>query len=219
MSIVIPNDGLPVAEVTLSGAHVRLEPLRESHFEALLAAAQHETETFPFTFVPRARDALRGWLDEALDQAGRGIALPFATIDLRDEQLVGSTRFGNLEFWKWPAGPIRAARNPDAVEIGWTWLAPRAQRSAINSEAKLLMLTHAFESWKVSRVTLKTDARNARSRAAIARIGGKFDGVLRAHMPASDGGLRDTAFFSLLDAEWPENKARLAEKLARGTNR
>ncbi len=219
MSIDIPRDGAPVSEVTLSGAHVRLEPLRETHFEALLAAAQHETETFPFTFVPRTRDALRGWLDEALDQSGRGVALPFATIDARDNQLVGSTRFGNLEFWKWPNASARAPRNPDAVEIGWTWLAPRAQRSAINSEAKLLMLTHAFEQWKVCRVTLKTDARNQRSRNAIARIGGQFDGVLRAHMPASDGGIRDTAFFSLLDREWPENKARLGAKLAGAANR
>ena len=99
------------------------------------------------------------------------------------------------------------------VEIGWTWLAAAAQRTPINTEAKLLMLTHAFETWRVHAVKLNTDARNARSRAAIERIGARFDGVLRAHRPASDGGIRDTAAFSLLEAEWPAAKRHLLARL------
>ena len=104
---------------------------------------------------------------------------------------------------------------PDAVEIGSTWLAPSAQRTAINTHAKLLMLTHAFEAWAVLRVTLKTDARNLRSRAAIERIGARFDGVLRAHMPAFDGGVRDTAFYSIVAVEWPELRRALLDRVLR----
>ena len=213
--IAIPTDGAPIAEVILAGKHVRLEPLRESHFDQLLAAAMHES--YPFTWVPQTREALRTWLDAAFADLQKGVAVPFATFDLKDGALVGATRFGNIEYWDWRGTrtPPRPPKNPDAVEIGWTWLAPRAQLTAINSEAKLLMLTHAFEIWKVSRVTLKTDARNFRSRNAIARIGGKLDGILRAHMPASDGGIRDTAFFSIVASEWPEVKAKLESGLAR----
>jgi RimJ/RimL family protein N-acetyltransferase len=120
--------------------------------------------------------------------------------------VVGSTRFGNIERWSSDA--------IDAVEIGWTWLAASAQRTAVNTEAKILMLDHAFGVWRVKRVTLKTDARNARSRAAIARIGGKLDGILRAHMPAADGGVRDSAVFSILAAEWPAHRARLLDTAA-----
>lgn len=146
--------------------------------------------------------------------AERGLAVPFVTIDKRRDRVVGSTRFANVEWWKWsgpPAPPI--PEGPDALEIGWTWLAASAQRTGLNTEAKLLMLDHAFGVWKVRRVTLKTDARNARSRAAMERIGATFEGILRAHMPAADGGVRDSAMFSFIAAEWPERRARLAEKL------
>jgi len=212
-NIDIPRDGAPIEELALEGAHVRLEPLRAEHLDALLAAAQSDTETFPFTYVYQDRAGMQGWLEEALGSAQRGLALPYATVDRRDGAVVGSTRFWNFEFWSWRGGSPRAARNPDAAEIGWTWLAPRAQRTPINTEAKLLMLQHAFERWKVFRMTLKTDARNQRSRNAIQRLGAKFDGVLRAHSSASDGGIRDTANFSMLREEWPEAKARLLERL------
>ena len=121
-----------------------------------------------------------------------------------------------IERWKWTdAGNPLQRRRPefaDALEIGSTWLAKPAQRTAVNTHAKLLMLTHAFEVWEVRRVMLKTDARNVRSRNAIERLGAKFDGVLRAHMPAFDGGVRDTAFYSIVATEWPTVKAALAKR-------
>jgi RimJ/RimL family protein N-acetyltransferase len=128
---------------------------------------------------------------------------------------VGATRFLNVEFWKWPPGSPRQRGTdvPDVVEIGGTWLAPSVQRTGINTEAKLLMLTHAFETWRVHRVSFLTDARNTRSRAAILRLGARFDGVLRANRVASDGGIRDTAAYSIVEGEWPEVKAGLLSKL------
>lgn len=200
--------------VVLGGRLVRLEPLAEAHYEGLCAAARHERETFPLTTVPQTREGMRRWLDQALAAAARGLAVPFATVDLADGALVGSTRFGNLERWEWPQeAALRPAGGVDAVEIGWTWLAPRAQRSGINTEAKLLMLQHAFGRWQVHRVTLKTDARNQRSRSAIERIGGRLDGILRAHLAASDGGLRDSAVYSILASEWPQVEERLRARL------
>jgi RimJ/RimL family protein N-acetyltransferase len=159
---------------------------------------------------------MRDYVRAALAEQEQGVTLAFATIDARTGRVVGSTRFMNVERWTWPAGSAMQRRPeiPDAVEIGATWLRPEAQRTAINSHAKLLMLTHAFEGWKVLRVTLKTDARNARSRAAIQRIGATFDGVLRANMPGFDGALRDTAYFSIIAAEWPAVKERLAARCA-----
>jgi N-acetyltransferase len=142
-------------------------------------------------------------------------ALPFATLEAASGRVVGSTRYLNVEFWTWPAGSPwqRGETVPDVVEIGATWLAPAAQRTAINTEAKLLMLTHAFEVWRVHRVSFLTDARNMRSRNAILRLGTKFDGVIRAARVATDGGIRDTAVFSIVEAEWPALKAGLPAKL------
>ena len=213
----LPTVPQSIAAATLGGSLVRLEPLAESHFEGLLAAALHPTETFPFTFVPRTREALRRWLDQALGASELKQAVPFATLDARDGTVVGSTRFATFERWEWPEGSHeqRAPGFADAVEIGWTWLAPRAQRSGLNTEAKLLMLGHAFEVWGVHRVTLKTDARNWRSRNAIERIGGTLDGILRAASAASDGGLRDSAWFSMLATEWSAAKAHLETLLHR----
>ena len=141
--------------------------------------------------------------------------MPFATVDRKANRVVGSTRFGNIEFWAWPPGNRhqRGEHLPDVVEIGWTWLAGSAQRSGINTEAKLLMLGHAFEHWHVHRVSLMTDARNSRSREAIERLGARFDGVLRAARVASDGGIRDTAAYSILDSEWPAVKNTLQARI------
>jgi RimJ/RimL family protein N-acetyltransferase len=201
--------------VTLEGRHVRLEPLTMAHAPWLLAVAQGPRDTFGFTTVPSDEAQMAAYIAAALRAHAEGKALPFATVDRATGRVVGTTRFGNVEFWDWPAGSAdqRGADVPDVVEIGWTWLAPAAQRTGINTEAKLLMLTHAFETWRVHRVSLMTDARNARSRAAILRLGARFDGVLRANRVAADLTIRDTAAFSILEGEWPEVKARLAVRL------
>jgi RimJ/RimL family protein N-acetyltransferase len=188
---------------------------RAGHAAGLVEAASGPRETYDFTVVPADLEDARRYIDSALADQAAGRALPFATVAGATGRVVGSTRFGNIEFWPWPAGNPRqrGADRPDVVEIGWTWLAATAQRTAVNTEAKLLMLTHAFETWRVHAVKLNTDARNARSRAAIERIGARLDGVLRCHRPASDGLIRDTAAFSLLESEWPAARARLLARL------
>lgn len=198
--------------ITLEGQIVRLEPLTMEHLPVLLELAGLE-EYFPTT-VPKAEEGMHGYIALALDEQKQGRALPFATVDKRGGKVAGSTRFANFEYWKWAEGnPLARPGIPDAVEIGWTWLAPFAQRSGVNTEAKLLMLKHAFEVWGVRRLTLKTDERNLRSRNALLRLGAKFEGILRAHLPASDGGIRNSAVFSILAEEWPAVKAGLQEKL------
>jgi RimJ/RimL family protein N-acetyltransferase len=195
---------------TLAGTFVRLEPLGPEHLDALAAAAAGPRETYAFTFVPADRAGMAAYMASALTdrQAGRGV--PFATVDARSGRVLGSTRYRDLEYWSWPAGSVHTAPPglPDALEIGSTWLTASAQRTPINSEAKLLMLAHAFETWSVKRVTLKTDERNVRSRAAIERLGAKLDGVLRAHMAGADDAVRDTAWYSILAEEWPTVRAR-----------
>ena len=199
------------APVVLAGRHVRLEPLTLAHAAGLAAAGAGDRSTFGLTSVPDDENSAVAYISALLADAGDGSALPFATV-LPDGAVVGATRFLDLQYW--PLGDSRPADVPVVAEIGGTWLAPRAQRTAVNTEGKLLLLTHAFETWRVRRVSLKTDARNGRSRAAIERLGARFDGVLRAHSPAADGGLRDTAFFSILDAEWPGVRAGLVSRLA-----
>jgi RimJ/RimL family protein N-acetyltransferase len=133
-----------------------------------------------------------------------------------DGVVIGSTRFWNLERWAWPEGHARHGRtDPDVCEIGYTWFSRAAIRTGANTEAKMLMLTHAFESWQVLRVCLHTDARNRRSRAAIERIGGRFEGILRAHRMAADFTPRDSVRYSIIAAEWPEVKQRLLTLLDR----
>jgi RimJ/RimL family protein N-acetyltransferase len=198
---------------TLSGTHVRLEPLSLDHLDDLVAVARGPRETYRLTFVPEGAEAMRTYIQTALLLRDAGAAVPFATVRLADGRVIGSTRFGNLEYWAWPAGARSPPDPPDAVEIGWTWLAADAQRTAINTEAKLLMLAHAFERWHVRRVNLRTDSRNVRSRTAIERLGAKLDGILRVHMPAADGGVRDTASYSIIAEEWPAAKERLSQKL------
>jgi N-acetyltransferase len=207
----------PHRPVILEGTHVRLEPLSPAHLAPLAAIAARHRETYRLTSVPATADGMAGYIELAFAQAKEGTALPFATVERSTEKVVGSTRFWSLEFWSWPKdSPLcRPPLVPDAVEIGYSWLAPEAQRTALNTEAKLLMLAHAFERWEVHRVTLKTDVRNARSRAAIERLGGRLDGVLRASSAANDGGIRDTASYSLLASEWPEARERLTARLRR----
>jgi len=205
----------PLAPVRLVGRHVRLEPLSFAHVPGLMAAAAGPRETFVWTFVPDAEKAMHAYVELALAEQEEGRQLPFATVDATTGQVLGSTRFCNVERWAWPSTSprLRPPGYADAVEIGYTWLHPSSQRSAINTEAKRLMLAHAFEVWEVHRVTLKTDERNARSRAAIERIGARLDGLLRGHMPASDGTVRTSAVYSIVASEWPAVRARLDARL------
>jgi N-acetyltransferase len=205
----------PLGPVTLTGVHVRLEPLTLAHVEGLVAAANEGRDNYGWTYVPPDHGAMTAYVASALADAAHGAAVPFATIR-SDGRVAGSTRFGSIDRWSWPPPHRHLDRPPgyaDVVEIGWTWLAATAQRTPVNTEAKLLMLGHAFESWEVRRVTLKTDARNDRSRTAIARLGAKLDGIWRSNQPAADGTERQSAMFSILAAEWPDVRARLAARL------
>jgi N-acetyltransferase len=201
--------------VTLEHRFVRLEPLSLAHVPRLLEIAQGAGEAYALTSVPHSLEGMTTYVQTALEARAQGRALPFATVDRASGRIVGSSRLASLEFWAWTPGHALAKTDgtPDAAEIGWTWLAPEAQRTAVNTSAKLLMLEYAFEVWHVRRVTLKTDARNERSRNAISRIGAHFEGILRAHVPAADGGIRDSAMFSILDSEWADVKARLEVRL------
>lgn len=205
--------------VTLEGSRVRLEPLALSHVDALVQAAAESRDTFGFTLVPDDRAAMVPYVQAALADQGSGMALPFALHDLRREAVVGTTRFLDLDYWSWPPAwpPGRTIPRPGAIptvaEIGSTWLAPSAQRTHCNTEAKLLMLAHAFDTWGVLRVTLKTDSRNSRSRRAIERIGGRFEGIRRAHARAADGSIRDTAYYSIVAAEWPDIRTALEARM------
>jgi len=217
-----------LASGALENAFVRLEPLRLEHVEPLHAAAREDPSLYALAPVPVDAAGMRGYVERALADAEAGRALPFAIAHKGQagapDRIAGSTRFMNLEWWSWPPGPIRASGEPrrpeagdppDVVEIGHAWLGATWLRTAVNTSACLLMMVQAFETWRVNRVTLKTDARNNRSRAAIVRLGGRFEGILRAHLPAADGIVRDTAMYSVLPAEWPETKQRLESALAR----
>ena len=204
-----------VRPVMLEGRWVRLEPLTRAHAAGVLGAASGARDTYGFTLVPGTEAETSAYIDGALGEQETGRTLPFATVDRARDVVVGCTRLFNIEFWPWPPGNAnqRGAERPDVAEIGWTWLAAAAQRTPINTEAKLLMLAHAFDHWRVHRVSFMTDARNQRSRNAIMRLGAQFDGVLRAARPASDGTIRDTAAFSILDAEWSAVRANLEARL------
>jgi RimJ/RimL family protein N-acetyltransferase len=199
------------AEVfALLGSQVRLEPLDRAHVEGLVAAAAGDPPLYQWSPVPQGKAATANYVETALTWRDAGSAVPFAIVRANDGAVIGSTRFWNLERWAWPAGHARHGRQfPDACEIGYTWLTRSAIRTAANTEAKLLMLAYAFETWQVLRVCFHTDARNQRSRAALERIGGKFEGTLRAHRMAADYIARDSMRFSMVAAEWAEVKDRL----------
>ena len=199
---------------TLQGKHVRLEPLELRHAAALAAAAAGDAELYQWSPVPQGTAAAIKYIETALAWREAGTAVAFATVDGNSGAVIGSTRFFDIERWAWPAGNARHGRQtPDACEIGYTWLTRSALRTAANTEAKLLMLTHAFENWKVFRVCFHTDVRNQRSRAALERIGGKFEGILRGHRMAADFIARDSARFSIIAEEWPAVKHKLMERL------
>lgn len=200
--------------VVLTGRHVRLEPLGRAHVPGLVAAAAENPALYQWTPLPLDVEGMTRYVDTAVRWREQGTALPFATVRL-DGKVIGSTRFFLIERWDWPAGHSEANRaGPDACEIGYTWLAASAIRTAANTEAKVLMLEHAFERWRVHRVCFHTDMRNERSRAALARLGAVFEGTLRAHRLASDLIPRDSARFSLIAREWPGVRQRLEQRLA-----
>lgn len=186
-----------LAPVTLEGSRVRLEPLRADHL-ADLARVAFDPSIWRWTIArPIDETGLAAWLDTALANASTGIERPFATIDLASGRAVGSTRFLNI------------VPEHKRLEIGWTWVGAAFQRTGINREAKLLQLTHAFETLGANRVEFKTHSQNERSRAALAGIGATFEGIFRNHMIMPDGTLRHSAYFSVIADEWPEVKARL----------
>jgi len=197
-----------VAPVTLEGRHVRLEPMKSARADVLaaalgVAAADGNMWESKVTVIPRPEEA-RAYVDQALAELERGVSMPFVTIDRASDKLVGSTRYMNIE------APHRR------LEIGTTWIGKSFQRTAINTEAKYLMLKHAFETLRCIAVDLRTHEKNVQSRAAIERLGAKLDGILRNHRILPDGSLRNTAAYSITDAEWPAVKARLEARLEKG---
>jgi RimJ/RimL family protein N-acetyltransferase len=205
--------------VTLEGEHVRLEPLERRHAAALLKASAADPLLYKWSIVPVGSDAVEKYIDTALAWRDAGTALPFAMVRKSDGVLVGSTRFFGLERWAWPEGSAHHAKHVfDTGEIGYTWLTPSAVRTAANTEAKLLMLTHAFEVWRMNSVSFCTDERNERSANALLRIGAKLEGTLRAHRMAADFTPRNTLRFSIMASEWPEVKRALQKKLIVGSD-
>ena len=203
-----------LAELTvLSGDLVRLEPLSPAHQADLAVAAEEDRGSYAFTVVPRAA-GVGDYLAAQAERAAGGELAPFAQIRQADGRAVGCTSYGHPRWW--PGRPDLCG-----IEIGWTWLAASAQGTGINAEAKLLLLDHAFGQLGVARVDFKTDARNTRSRRALAGLGARFEGVLRSwspsRVPGEEGGLRDSAMFSVIAAEWPQVRAALQARLGRFT--
>jgi len=190
-----------IAPVILEGRHVRLEPLALEH-AAGLAEVGLDAELWKWIPIPvRTPEEMSCYVQTALDDRTMGSSLPFVLIEQASGRSIGSTRYGNID------------RDHYRVEIGWTWVARQWQRTAINTEAKYLLLRHAFETLKCIRVELKTDSLNERSRAAILRVGATEEGTFRNHMITASGRIRHTVYFSILDSEWPQVKVRLEAKL------
>lgn len=189
--------------LTLEGERIRLEPMTPAHLDALVEAGAYP-ELWQWTSTTAdTREGMAEYVAGAMRDRDAGIAMPFITVEKESGRVIGSTRFGNID----PANR--------RVEIGWTWVTPEFQRTWVNSEAKFLMLRHAFEVWKCVRVELKTDALNEKSRTAMKRIGAKEEGILRQHMVTWTGRLRDSVYYSIVDSEWPEVRARLEGFLSR----
>lgn len=193
---------MKVAPVALDGRHVRLEPLSQAH-QAGLSAVGLDEELWRWIPIPvRTPEDMSAYIATALDEQARGVSLPFALVEKSSARVIGCTRYGNIE------------RTHHRVEIGWTWVAPAWQRTGANTEAKYLLLRHAFETLGCMRVELKTDSLNEKSRAAILRIGAREEGIFRNHMITASGRIRHTVYFSIVDSEWPEVKGRLQGMMA-----
>jgi RimJ/RimL family protein N-acetyltransferase/GNAT superfamily N-acetyltransferase len=224
-----PLDTDPLETGPLTGDRVRLEPLGHQHAAALAAAGAGGGELYRWTTVPADTEHAHRYIETALAARDRRLAVPYAVVKLADQSVIGSTRFHQLDYWPWPdrapglavpalavpALAVPALAVPDVAEIGHTWLGPGSIRTGANPEMKRLMLTHAFETWQVKSVCLHTDARNERSRAAMERIGARFDGILPAHRLAADLTPRDSARYSITADRWPAVKEHLAELDAR----
>ncbi|MEC3952096.1 GNAT family protein [Nocardia sp. CDC153] len=209
--------------VTLTGRLVRLEPLAPQHASGLAEAAAGNRDDYAFTPVPHGVDEALEYVAQALSGHASGTSLAFAIIAVAGGRVLGSTRFTRFDYWQgpvvWPlvhgtpnGDPLLAV--PDAAEIGNTWLSREARGAGINLESKLLLLQHAFEVWRVRRIAMRADVRNLRSRMAIERLGATSDGVRRAHSRGLDGEVRSTAFYSILDEEWPTVRATIEGQLA-----
>lgn len=195
-------DEMRVAPVTLEGRYVRLEPLTQGHVESLSAVGL-DPDLWRWIPVPvRTREEMSAYVETALREQASGMALPFVQVENSSGRLIGSTRYANIE------------RTHHRLEIGWTWIGRDWQRTAINTEAKYLLLRHAFETLGCMRVELKTDSLNERSRAAILRIGAREEGTFRNHMITESGRIRHTVYFSIVDSEWPQIKSRLEAHLS-----
>src|SRR6266403_1985088 len=185
-----------VSPAVLEGVHVRLEPLAKVHLTGLVEVGLDE-ELWRWIPTPvRTQEEMAAYIETALDEQAQGVALPFAIVEKATGRAIGSTRYGNID------------RTHRRVEIGWTWVAREWQRTAVNTEAKYLLLKHAFETLGCIRVELKTDSLNEKSRAAILRIGAREEGIFRNHMITAKGRIRHTVYFSIVDPEWPAVKAR-----------
>lgn len=192
-----------VRPVTLTGRRIRLEPLDDRHLAGLVAAAAADPSTWAWMHAPLTDETvLRAWLDDALAARAAGRDMPFAVVDVLSGRLLGSTRF------------MAIAPAHRRLEIGWTWLGPGARGSGANAEAKLLLLEHAFERLEAMRVEFKTDALNARSRAALEGIGARFEGISRRHMLMADGRVRDSAWYAIVADDWPTVRDRLQARVA-----
>ena len=197
----------------LVGKRVRLEPLELRHVDELVSAAAVDPSIYNLTTVPQGRAGMEAYVESALAGQRAGSVVPYVTVRVADGVVIGSTRFFDVERWAWPEGHERHGREfPDACEIGYTWLTAPELRTGANSDAKRVMLTHAFESWGMVRVCLHTDERNLRSRAAMERMGAKFEGILRSHRMASDFIARNSARFSIVASEWPGVKAAMEKR-------
>ena len=196
---------------SITGQHVQLVPLAVNHAHALLAAAAPDRSSYGYTGVPEDLPGMNAYINGLLAEAERDTVVPFVQVRRSDGAAVGCTRFMNVIWWTGRATPAE-------VEIGGTWLAATAQRTPLNTEAKLLLLTHAFEQWGVFRVAICTDAANQRSRDAILRIGAQFEGVLRRHRPSlghvgTSGQARDSALYSITDGDWPSVRDQLRSRV------
>jgi RimJ/RimL family protein N-acetyltransferase len=198
---------------SLAGSLIRLEPLVGDHcapLVALVADAAEQPDLYAWSPVPRSAPAMLEYIETARIGRDQGHMLPFAIVLQHGGRVVGTTRYYSIERWAWPVGhPEHGRQTPDVCDIGYTWLARSAVRTGVNTQAKRLLLGHAFETWHVHRVGLRTDARNARSRAAIERLGAKLDGCLRAERVAADGAVRDSVVYSIVASEWPGVAERL----------
>jgi RimJ/RimL family protein N-acetyltransferase len=192
---------MTVVPVTLEGGCVRLEPLAKAHLAGLADIGLDEELWRWIPTQVRTAEEMAAYIETALQEQERGISLPFAIVEKAAGRAIGSTRYGNID------------RIHHRVEIGWTWVAREWQRTAVNTEAKYLLLRHAFETLGCIRVELKTDSLNEKSRAAILRIGAQHEGIFRNHMITASGRIRHSAYYSIIDSEWPAVKARLESKL------